>query len=317
MSLRCARPPVIVLGMARSGTTLLADLLQRLGLFIGHRRIVHDQEAWYFVRANRTILQQVHGHWDNPSPIRYFLKLPDAVAATLRCLEADLRTSQIASFLGVRNYLRYRSLERFDRPWGWKDPRTVFTLPLWLELFPGAKLLYITRNGVDVARSLQVLERKVIERRRSRREKTFRWLRGRSHLEHAGFKGAVRCLSLEGGFSLWEEYVARAEEVLAEAPNERMVLRYEGLLEDPEPLLAELARFSGLAAPSARLADAALTVNRKRAFAFTGDPELREFFLKVRESPWMERLGYSDLALAGSDPGAGGGARREAPAPGA
>jgi sulfotransferase family protein len=307
MSLHCARPPVIILGMARSGTTLLADLLRKLGLFIGHHRIEHDQEAWYFVRANRTVIQQAHGNWDNPRPMRYFLELPEAMETTLGCLEADLRSPRIAGFLGPWNFLRYRSLERFDRPWGWKDPRNVFTLPLWLKLFPGARLLYIARNGVDVARSLQVLERKVIERRMRRRRRTFAWLRGRSRLEHGGFKGAVRCLSLEGGFSLWEEYVAQAEEVLAGASSERMVLRYESLLEDPRSHLEALARFTGLTAPRALIEEAARTVNRQRAFAFTDDPTLREFFLRSRGSAWMERLGYSELQLAGVPAGAGPG----------
>ena len=63
----------------------------------------------------------------------------------------------IAGFLGWKRYLAYRSLERFDQPWGWKDPRNVFTLPLWLRVFPEAKIIYIVRNGVDVAASLLVL----------------------------------------------------------------------------------------------------------------------------------------------------------------
>jgi hypothetical protein len=38
--------------------------------------------------------------------------------------------------------------------WGWKDPRNSITLPVWLKLFPDARVIHIVRNGVDVAESL-------------------------------------------------------------------------------------------------------------------------------------------------------------------
>ncbi len=296
MALRCVRPPIILMGNARSGTTLLADLLERLGLFIGHEKIVVDQEAKYFFSVNRKILQHIHGHWDNPAPVRYFLGNPDAVDETVRCIEADLRSYRIMNFLGPRNFVRYRSIERFDRPWGWKDPRNVVTLPLWLKVFPQAKIVYIVRNGVDVAQSLVVMEEKVVAQRRRKRRRLIPSLRKRSVLERAGFKGAVRCLSLEGGFSLWEEYAAYGEEHLAAAPNERIVLQYEHLLTDPKPFLSELVRFCGLdAPPDTVLDDAAANIDRKRAFAFTEEPALRDFYLKVKETSWMKRFGYSEV----------------------
>ena len=27
-------------------------------------------------------------------------------------------------------------------PWGWKDPRNSITLPLWLRLYPEAKIIF-------------------------------------------------------------------------------------------------------------------------------------------------------------------------------
>ncbi|MBW1793701.1 MAG: sulfotransferase [Deltaproteobacteria bacterium] len=38
--------------------------------------------------------------------------------------------------------------------WGWKDPRTTLTLPLWLKLFPKARIIHVIRNGIDSALSL-------------------------------------------------------------------------------------------------------------------------------------------------------------------
>ncbi len=40
------------------------------------------------------------------------------------------------------------------RSWGWKDPRNTFTLPMWLKVFPNAKVIHVLRDKESVARSL-------------------------------------------------------------------------------------------------------------------------------------------------------------------
>jgi hypothetical protein len=55
-----------------------------------------------------------------------------------------------------RNWLeRYRALG-YDgaSPWGFKDPRTCVLLPLYLRIFPDAKVLHIVRDPEDLATSL-------------------------------------------------------------------------------------------------------------------------------------------------------------------
>ncbi len=32
------------------------------------------------------------------------------------------------------------------KAWGWKDPRNTFTLPMWLSIFPKARVLHVLRN---------------------------------------------------------------------------------------------------------------------------------------------------------------------------
>jgi hypothetical protein len=283
--------------MARSGTTLLADLLFRLGLFIGHKRIVVDQEAKYFVSVNDTLLKRVHGYWDHPAPMLNFLDEQDAVAATASCMQDDLRSARVASYLGWKQFLKYRSVEAFDKPWGWKDPRNVFTLPLWLRLFPEAKIIYIVRNGIDVAESLLSLERTVIARRQIRNGQAARRLSWRSRLERSGFKGAARCLTLTGGFSLWEEYVAQADAVLGKIANERVVFRYEDFLADPKTYLMHLSKFCALDKLAALKVDAAAArVDQTRSYAFLSRPELVSFYRQVKTRPWMTRHNYGEIA---------------------
>jgi hypothetical protein len=293
MAIECARQPVIIMGMARSGTSLIAGLLRRLGLFLGDRKILQDEEATFFYRLNQILLRRIHGEFDNPAPMRYFLKDSSAVETTVRCLEADVRSYRIISYLGLRQSLKYRSLQRYDQPWGWKDPQNIYTLPLWLKLFPQAKIVYIVRNGVDVASSLVKFQSNIIYNRHIKNQRRLGKLSLRRNLELFGFKGAVRCMSLEGSFSLWEEYVAQAEETLARLDNERKAIKYESFMADPKPHLLELLRFCELEeSPDPIIDDMARSVNITRSNAFVSNPGLFAFYNQVKNNRWMTYYGY-------------------------
>jgi hypothetical protein len=294
MRIECRTDPILILGMHRSGTTMVAELLDALGLFLGHE-LQSDHEATFFLDLNDLMLRQVNAAWDNPAPMQAFLRHPEAVELTARCLRRDVLSSSVRQFLGLRKYLKYRTVERLDRPWGWKEPRTVFTLPLWLKLFPRARLVHIVRNGVDVAASLMTRERRMLTMRLETFERRLSRPSRHTALRKAGYKGSARCLNMAGGFSLWEEYVQQAEMHLAAVANERTEVKYEAFLADPAAHLRELARFCGLEAGEAEVAQAAGRVKVERANAFASDPELLAYYQQVRETPWMRRHGYDAL----------------------
>jgi hypothetical protein len=290
-----ARPPVILLGMHRSGTSLIARVLDQLGLFQG-AELQEDHESVYFLDVNDTLMKRIGASWDNPSPTRGFLENAEALDLTARCLAADLSSKHLKGFLGLKRYLKTRSLKKLDQPWGWKDPRTVFTLPAWLAVFPQAKLVYIVRNGIDVAASLRVREKAELARRIEEFAAKQKQLNKHSMLERASFKGSARCLTLAGGFTLWEEYVAEAERLLAAVPNERIVVNYEQFLADPQTHLPPLAQFCGVAGDSAAMQAATSSINPGRGNAFLQDPEAKAFYDTVRQSGWMRRYGYDKLS---------------------
>jgi hypothetical protein len=209
---------------------------------------------------------------------------------TAAALTADLSSRRVRPFLGQRT-----SLAAYDRPWGWKDPRTILTLPLWLRLFPSARLVYIIRNGVDVAKSLMVRERKLLATRVERFDARMAKRSLRSALDRAGYKGSPRCLTLQGSFDLWAEYVAAAERHLAGVPNPVHRVRYEDVLREPMRHLPALARFCGLDDPSDRIAKAASQIDGSRAMAFATDPTTAAFYQDARRDPWMASYGYGDV----------------------
>jgi Sulfotransferase family len=271
---------------------MLCRMLEGLGLFVG-QHIDENHEAVYFSRINQAIFARVNAAWDHPQGVREFLKCDDAVELTAGALAADLESHRIAQFLGWRKWLTCRSIQHFDFPWGWKDPRTIFTLPLWLRLFPQARIVYIVRHGLHVAHSLMVREQQMLSRRQAKFVAQMAQLRQRSHLLRAGYKGSARCLTITGGFALWEEYLAAAEQTLGEVSNPRILFRYEDLLADPRRHLSELVEFCELGQRSSEeIAHVAENADCSRSRQFPADPALSSFFERVTGNPWLARFGY-------------------------
>ena len=103
-----------------------------------------------------------------------------------------------------------------------------------------------------------------------------------------------RCLTLEGAFAVWEQYVARAEGVLKKTRNPQKAIRFETFLAEPQTPLQELAAFCGLETgdKSIRRAIATVGLDAGRANAFGADPAVRDFYDRVRNTPWMTLYGY-------------------------
>ena len=138
--------PVCIAGMHRSGTSTVAQLLYRCGLYLGD-----EKNLLAFGHANPD------GHWEN----KHFIRINEDI---LRAYDAgwDLPPHlgpdwQRAEELRPQREEAKRLLDKFQghEPWGWKDPRSSLTLPFWLDLLPDARTVVCLRNPVEVALSLQ------------------------------------------------------------------------------------------------------------------------------------------------------------------
>ncbi len=289
MSKVAKTPPIILIGMHRSGTTLLAEALSRLGVYMGPESSSHS-EALFFHELNVRMMHTSGGSWEYPELIDRFLKI-----GTLRRLQAEYLESLFSSpqsvfYLGVKRYLKYRSLYNLDFAWGWKDPRNTFTLPCWLDVFPDAKVLYIERHGVDVASSLVTRYQRQIDaavRRHEGRMKKYRFRPKQSH-----FIDTIRSSTLDDGFALWSAYMQRANEHLSTIPQtQQLKLRYEDVLDNPEKLLGQAAEFCGAQYTTGDMAAMVGHIRARRARAYRSKPELLAF-AKANEVE-LQRWGYS------------------------
>jgi hypothetical protein len=273
------KSPIIFIGMHRSGTSLVGRLLEGLGMYFGARKD-QNNEAIIFQKLNHWLLRQSGAAWDVPAPFDYLEGNPRALNLVEDYFLRVLNGPRSMSYLGLSKYIRYRGLSALDLRWGWKDPRNTFTLPVWMNVFPNSKIVYIERHGVDVAQSLKV--------RRDAWEK--RWLEKYSKRQRwyslVGLRGRVthssRCATLEGAFGLWEEYVLRGRNHCAALGPERCFsLKYEQLIDEGQNVLDDLSRFCGLNASQAEIARSLKALRKARAYAYRSSPKLRHFAASV------------------------------------
>jgi hypothetical protein len=135
-----ASAPVLILGMHRSGTSCLAGSLQQRGLHLGevyesrpyNRK--GNRENQQVMDLNNAVLAASGGAWDRPP-------------RQLRWDPADeAARDAIIAGLGAGSA---------DAPWGFKDPRSLLTLPFWQVAIPDARLVGTFRHPARVAASLR------------------------------------------------------------------------------------------------------------------------------------------------------------------
>lgn len=131
---------MIVLGMHHSGTSILAEVLHRHGVFM-HANMRHYESKFFTRRVNNEVIMGGGAGWAG-SPIMTLDEVLSKLDEARALVDAE----------AYRRYVKggYDGRSR----WGFKDPRTCVTLPLHLDLFPNAQLLHIVRDGDRVADSL-------------------------------------------------------------------------------------------------------------------------------------------------------------------
>jgi glycosyltransferase involved in cell wall biosynthesis len=139
--------PVFILGMHRSGTTMVAQALASAGVYPG-AICDHNSEPLYAIDINERLLEEANGNWWNV-PVESALEV--AVKSGMSALKArDLYAAHLKISTGssLRQWMHYAG------PWLVKDPRLSLTLPWWLERFPNAKVIWVLRDEAAVVDSL-------------------------------------------------------------------------------------------------------------------------------------------------------------------
>lgn len=138
--------PVLVVGMHNSGTSVLTELLHESGVFFAPS-MQHHESHFFSIFVNDLLILGGSDNW---------AKLPlmsiDDVMAFRDTVGPFVKRHWIAEYL----QWGYDGTSA----WGIKDPRLCIVLPLYLAIFPEARVVHIRRDPDDVAASLHERERR-------------------------------------------------------------------------------------------------------------------------------------------------------------
>jgi Sulfotransferase family len=257
-------PPVLVLGVRRSGTTLLRVMLDR-------NPVLAVPDESYFVPT----LARRHG--DRPDPDAFVDDLRRL--STLREWGIDprevrerLRADTTLGEAIAAIYEAYAAQSGKER-WGDKTPMYMQHLPLLERLFPAARFVHLIRDGRDAAVSFLGMPEGVATRT---------WAYPDSP---AGFA------------CQWRDEVAAARSLGRRVGRRYAEVRYEALVQDPEAQLRRICAFAELPWDAGML-DYAGTVDlsgkpHQRSLARPPTPGLRDW---RRELPERHRVEFEAIA---------------------
>jgi hypothetical protein len=212
--------PVLVLGVSRSGTTLLKEMLDC------HSALAIPSESYFIPQlwdrhGDRSSAEEVVEDLGRIARVREWGVTADDVRARL---PPDARFNDVVDAV-YRSYAEARGKRRY----GDKTPSYMQHLDLLERVFPTAQYVHIVRDGRDACLSFLAMKRKP------------RFNLGRPR-RLAEFACAWR-LEVEGA----QRFGARL------GPERYLELRYEDLVAEPEARLHEVCGFLGLELEPAQL----------------------------------------------------------------
>jgi len=208
-----ASPPLFVLGVRRSGTTLLRVMLDR------HSALAVPDESYFIPQ----LADRHRGSVDTTAFLDDLRRLPTVgewgvdIGAVASRLHSGMSTGEAIGAV----YLAYAAARGKER-WGDKTPLYMQHLHLLDRLFPEARYLHLIRDGRDAAVSFLQMPEGVVTRS---------WAHPRD----------------AGGFACQWRSEVRAAQALGRRVGDRYVeVRYETLVAEPEQELRRSADHAGL-----------------------------------------------------------------------
>lgn len=151
--------PIAVGGIGGSGTRIVAQFLQSLGVYIGDDLPKTTDTIWYAALFGRRDVLV-----DDPVKLRALCDLFCEQMAHARVLTDD-ETALLADICRqprhqhkppaidkwMTSFIAHTNSGKAHDTWGWKVPYTHVLIDRFLEWYPDLKYIHITRNGLDMA----------------------------------------------------------------------------------------------------------------------------------------------------------------------
>jgi hypothetical protein len=139
---------ILVLGMHRSGTSLVTDVAARWGASLGKPEQLLGANRW-----------NEAGHWEFAPAVRLNRRLLEAIGASTFLPPLDSDLPRLAGFAKVDQFRNQavdilQSLGSEAAFWAVKDPQFALTLPFWEPLLSNVVFMVVVRDPLAIAQSL-------------------------------------------------------------------------------------------------------------------------------------------------------------------
>lgn len=143
---------IVILGMHRSGTSVLAEMVHSWGAVVGApEHLIAGDEC------------NPYGYWERRDLVTLNEDLLSSCNATSWCPPPDTANERLRA-MGLCSDSREAASELLRRvtgrrPWMLKDPRLCVLLPFWQCVWPQVLYIVVFRHPLAVAESLQARDR--------------------------------------------------------------------------------------------------------------------------------------------------------------
>ncbi len=240
--------PTLIIGMHRSGTTILSKCLEAGGWFGGWRK-ENNNESTFYLRLNEWILQNFCIDWESPKSI------DEHIDSIFNVIEPYVRRVE-NSFL-FYEYIGFKKNQQKKWHWGFKDPRSSLTIPFWSRYYGKTKIVHIRRDGIDVAKSLISRKNKYQERVNPSLPKVIKKIL---------FKEKVfpnmKPFDINHAIDLWYEYEIVCQNYSSDC--QILSLTYENLIEIPDVILNQIFDFMEIDIKKSKIDKIVLNIDKNK-----------------------------------------------------
>ena len=255
--------PLIVTGIHRSGTSLLSKILENQNIFFGKYKDVNN-ESIFFQNINNLIMSMNNSSWDNPRA----MLVNNSVDIILEKVKLILDSKINYKYFGLNSIVKKRNFNQIVYNWGWKDPRNIFTLPLWLKIFPNAKVIILVRHPYDVVNSL--IHRNKIEKKKINlniRQFIPSFLISLLPINRFSNKNSKHLDTFEEGMKLYEQYYLEINKLKLKFENSIYLIRYEDLVINPDATIENICKYYDIKVSKKNIKFLE-TISKERAYNF-------------------------------------------------
>ena len=259
------QPPVFIIGVARSGTTLLSLMLDT------HPRIAIPNESHFITEIYKkpSLWQNLESLQNRELLVKKILESKYVREWDVQLKQEDINLDRCTTFANTINevFSAYARAHQKDI-WGDKTPKYLFDIDILNKLFPDARYIHIIRDGRDVALSFI-----------------------RQWFGPNDFVSAMK---------FWERNVTFIRKMLNMLPDSQvMEIRFEDLVEKPREKLEAITNFLNLP-----FYDNMISGYRKKAAQKVGE-RIDAHHANLSKPPsaeqsfkWKKNLSKADQAIA-------------------